>query len=405
MSWFSRTKYKMLSAWSQQPKQVKEEIVKTQSFKSLVRAKRYRTRVYGAEMSIAQWRMAVETALSPPYYMREPLLRILERTVDDADVFSAIDTRVKKVLAEKFYLINTKGEPDPGATKLLESSWMMAVIKAIIESEFYGTSVVELEKASMAQGRFTKCMLIPREYLSPERGMITPDPANPEWIIPYREMPFSNWLLEFGDPDDLGTLKKVAYYYIRKQFSEKDWSKHSERFGMPHLVVRTTTTDEKELDEMEQTAAEFGQNGYLILDDMDNVELLESRQNAPQEMYNTALKYWDSKIAKVLSGQESTTSPKAFVGAAEVHERILETYNDADLRRCTADINEKVIPFLISKGYPLQGYTFQYEYFYLMDKYKSAKQVRKQADKDEESETEALRLLSANVPFTKGCCH
>ena len=392
---------------TQAPEKVVAEIKKDRSFAN--RLMRQRLRAYASERQISDWRRAVEHALTPPYFDRIDLLYMYERAIDDGEVFTAMDTRCKKATSEKFHIL-TANEPNEEKTKLLEKSWFLDLLKAIVETDFYGTRVVQPESTTMKNGEFTELFVFPPEHVSPERGAILPDPSNPNFTIPYREEPFNNWLLEFGKKSDLGTLKKVVYYQIWKSFSEKDWRQHSARFGGPIPVIKTATTDENELNDMAANAENMSSNGYLILDDMDDATLLSDNRNNPQGMYTSAQDYCDKMIAKILAGQQSTSSEKAFVGSAEVHERILETYNDADLRKIQAAVNEKVLPFLIDKGYPFtKDDVFKFDYFYQLEKYKAeaqvAKQVAKEAATEKKAEEQTMSLLLKHVPFQKGCCN
>jgi len=58
-----------------------------------------------------------------------------------------------------------------------------------------------------------------------------------------------------------------------------------------------------------------------------------------------------------MNGQTGTSDEKAFVGSAEVHERILDDWHHSRLRRYANIINYKLIPFLVYHGYPLEGLT------------------------------------------------
>lgn len=66
------------------------------------------------------------------------------------------------------------------------------------------------------------------------------------------------------------------------------------------------------------------------------------------------------EISMLVNGQTGTADEKSYVGAAEVHERILNKYTLARLQRIQRVINDQLIPFLIYWGYPLQTAKFQF---------------------------------------------
>ncbi|MCX6210111.1 MAG: hypothetical protein NTZ59_11620, partial [Bacteroidetes bacterium] len=55
-----------------------------------------------------------------------------------------------------------------------------------------------------------------------------------------------------------------------------------------------------------------------------------------------------------------TSDVKAFVGTAQVHERTMATFTQARLQFIADEINEKWFPYLIKKGFALEGKTFNY---------------------------------------------
>lgn len=166
--------------------------------------------------------------------------------------------------------------------------------------------------------------------------------------------------MELGEPDDLGLLQVLAREAIWKNYSRTDWSRHSEKFGMPYITIKTTTKDEKEIDKLEDMASNFGSNGYAILDDEDDFSLVESSKTDAYKIYLEKVNYCDAQISKVISGQTGTSDEKSFVGSAEVHERILEEYILAMLRDFQDHCNFELFPFLIRHGYPLQGLMLQF---------------------------------------------
>ena len=68
----------------------------------------------------------------------------------------------------------------------------------------------------------------------------------------------------------------------------------------------------------------------------------------------------NDETSKAVSWQTGTSDEKAFVGGAEVHERVLNDYVEARKRSQGYHINEELFPFLIENGYPLEGKEFRY---------------------------------------------
>ncbi len=135
----------------------------------------------------------------------------------------------------------------------------------------------------------------------------------------------------------------------------------SEKFGMPGVVVRTASTDAKELDAKEMMAAGIGSNGYAILHIDDKVEFHESQHSDAYQVYLEQARFCDEQLSKLILGQTGVSDKKSFVGAAEVHERLMNEYIERDMRWLENVINYQLFPFLISKGYPLNDAKFAFD--------------------------------------------
>jgi hypothetical protein len=171
--------------------------------------------------------------------------------------------------------------------------------------------------------------------------------------IPYRQPPVSKYLIEVGRPYDLGLLKVATKTVIRKEYALTDWSRRNEKYGMPWLVVRTASRNKAELDEKAAMAENFGANAWAILDDQDQIDLLESSNTFAFQSFKEYADWADQAISILINGQSGTTMEQAYVGTAEVHERILNTYTKARMHRIQNNINYSLLPFLRRHGYPI----------------------------------------------------
>jgi hypothetical protein len=194
---------------------------------------------------------------------------------------------------------------------------------------------------------------IDREYISIEnQWLLLEGTINGEYI-PYGDIMQQMDLLEFGEKYDYGCLLEAAYNVIFKFYSRSDWSRASEKFGMPILNIAADTNNDTELDRLETAAANFGTDGYIITQKGDIATILERQASKVHEIWLESIKYGDEQISKIINGQTGSSDPKAFVGAANVQERTMEDFTLARLQAIVDEMNEKVIPYLRLKGFPI----------------------------------------------------
>lgn len=325
-----------------------------------------RQRTFFAKLQIDELDSAIRIAEDPYNPQRYILYAIYKEIMRDGHLRSQIRTNILKVVGSPFAVFK-KGteEIDDEATQLLQTAWFEKYRKLFHETPYWGHTLCEFPAMVKTDEEFGPEMvfkdvnMIWREHVKPETGEILLYPQHTKGI-PYRERMKDWWLVEMGDPDDIGLLHIAARDAIWKRYSRSDWSRHSERFGMPMLAIKTATKDEKELDKVEEMAANFGNNLYVILDDMDEVEIKESNMQNPYQIYKEKVLMCNQEMSKLISGQTGTTDEKSYVGSAEVHEDILNEYIEAAMRSEMYYHKDVTFPFLIERGYPLKGLEFRY---------------------------------------------
>ena len=317
--------------------------------------KRTSTPMAKAEMSL--WKRAVESATDPERPDRTDLYALYQLALSDAHLFSQINSRKIKTMGAPFSV--SKGSSlNKDLTEMLNRPWFGDFMSLALDSLFYGHSLIEF--GQLVDGHFQDVHLIDRNLVIPEKGLVVAKVGNDKGI-PFRDAPFNEHLIEVGLPDSIGLLKDAVPEVIWKRNARSDWSVRSEKFGMPVVVIRTSSTDAKELDAKEMMAANIGSNGYAILHIDDQVEFHESQHSDAYQVYLEQAKLCDEQLSKLILGQTGVSDQKSFVGAAQVHERLMNEYIERDMRWLENIINYQLFPFLISKGYVLNDARFAFD--------------------------------------------
>lgn len=289
---------------------------------------------------------------------RNRLFQIYRYIKRDGHLKSQIKTAKIKVASEP-WLLYKNGQPDIKATELFNKTWLNKLIEYILEQEFEGFSLVELDDIDAANINAT-VTLIPREHVSIEKQWILIEASINGAYLPYADIMQEIDLLEFtGARDDLGSLLECSYNIIWKYYSRSDWSRTSEKVGMPIVQIGADTNDDKELDAIEARAANLGTDGYMVTQKDDTVQLLERKSDRIHDIYWDNVKLCNEEVSKIINGNTATTDQKAFVGSSEVQERTMDDFTQARLQMIVNNMNDVVIPYLKYKGFPID-HTFDY---------------------------------------------
>jgi hypothetical protein len=324
-------------------------------------------RQFVAVMQQDELKLAIEWAEQDVRPRRDPLYEIYKQTLRDGHLSGQVEKAINKVVGSPFGVFD-KGSPkiDELGTRLLQREWFEDYRRYFEEARLFGHSLVQFVEKCPAmedglQEEWKTIDLIPREHVRPEEGFIVIDISH-DTGIPFRDPVIKKQLnlFEFGKPNNLGSLLIAAKEVIWKGYSRSDWSRHSEKFGMPIVVIKTNTTDKAALDDAEKMASEFGNNLWMILDSEDEFDLKEPTFKDSYQIYKEKALMCNDEMSKALTWQTGTSDEKAFVGSAEVHERVENDYVEAAKRKQTYNINSELFPFLVEHGYPLKNKEFRY---------------------------------------------
>ena len=301
---------------------------------------------------IADIKVALQMAKNVDTPDRSKLLQICEYIMKDSHLKSQLRLAKIKVLSEPWQLYKDD-TPNEAATKDFSKRWFNTVLEYILESEFYGFTLIEMDKIDPANFAIGEVLNFPREYVSIEKQWILIEGTINGSYLDYSQIMQDIDLLEFGRRDDFGILLECAYNVIYKFYSRADWSRASEKFGMPILVIEADTNNDTEIDNLENRAANFGSDGYIVVQNGDKASIVERTGQRMHDIYLDCIKLCNEEVSKVVNGQTGSSDPKAFVGAAEVQERTMDDFTLARLQNIVDEVNEKFLPYLRLKGFSL----------------------------------------------------
>lgn len=349
----------------------------------------YRNRL---PLSLPEFKEAREMARRAFQRDRRRLYELYEDSELDNHVKSQLRTRRLKVLAEKFVVLDATGKPNKELTKLFKKGWFEEFISHCIDTKFYGYSLLEFGKIIQTNNSkfadFEDVFSWPRTLLYPDQGqLLLTSRLTAKYQYRNPDGTFNSpWLLELGKLSDYGELESIVPEVIFKRYSRADWQRFAEKFGLPTVALFTTETSQSALDTKEAYLRNFGNNSYLLGDkDTDELQFLESKSSTGNAhlVFKESIIVSNEEISKGISGQTGTTDQKAFVGAAEVHERILDDYHTSDLRYANNIIQTKLIPRLLDQlNWPLEGCEFVFDAFIEKPNPDKAKPPKKDAEPD-----------------------
>lgn len=313
---------------------------------------------------IADWRRAWEAARYRPRPDRCRLYDIYRDAMVDSHLTGCIQQRMGLVMSRPFQLVNAKGEKDQEATHLLFHSWFKKTCRYILDSIWWGHSLIQLgDVVTDGDGHksFSSVFLFPRKHVIPEYGRVVTRQGD-RWQngIDYRRPPYADYLVEAGDPDDLGLLLKAAQHTIPKKHALMFWDAFAEIFGIPMRIARTNTRDPLEYARVRNMLRNSGSALSLVMGMDTEIQIVESSKGDAFNVYDKRVDRANSELSKLITTQTMTTEDGSSHSQSETHLKMLESLVEDDRDMLSDVINNQILPLMIRHAFPVKGLRFEW---------------------------------------------
>lgn len=314
---------------------------------------------------IADWRQAWQMAINVDSPNRARLYDIYADVAIDLHLSGCIQQREEFVLSRSFKLVDMQGKENEEAQDIFDADWFKQLMRLALASRWWGHSLIELgPRITAPSGKmlYDGVRLIPRKHVIPEYHRAVKE-LGQDWHdgIDYHSEPFSQWLIEAGQPDDLGLYLKAATQTIPKKHAFRFWDTFAEIFGMPMRVAKSSSRDKKELDKLERILREAGAAQYILAPEGTEIDVVESSRGDVFNVYDKRIDRANSELSKLVIGQTMTIEDGSSLSQSETHLKVFQNLVEADRDFIRDIINNQLLPRMIRHGFPVQGLRFDWD--------------------------------------------
>ena len=321
---------------------------------------------------IGDWRNAWQLAINVEHPNRQRLYDIYRDVEVDLHLSGCIQQREGFVMARSFKIVNAEGVEDAQALNIFNAPWFKQLLRYALQANYWGHSLIELGNVitvpdgspdGKMQRTFDSVTLIPRKHVIPEYHRVIRT-LSEDWHsgIDYHDPSLSPWLIEVGQPDNLGLFLKAALQTIPKKNALAFWDTFAEIFGMPMRIARTNTRDDKELAKIERMLKESGLAGYMVADQGTELEFVEASKTDAYNVYDKRVDRSNSEISKLIIGQTMTIEDGSSLSQSQTHLEVFQNIVEADCDMLRDIVNTQLLPRMVMHGFPVQGLHFEWDY-------------------------------------------
>lgn len=316
------------------------------------------------QKDMRSWRQAWQQAINIENPRRERLYDIYRDVEVDLHLSGCVDQRKGFVQKKSFKMVDVKGKQDDVATQLLEAAWFKDMVGYILDSRYWGHSLIQLGDVLTVDGemRYTGVELVNRKHVIQEYGVIVREQGD-EWQtgIPYREGPMADWVVEAGKPHDLGLFLKAATQTIPKKNMLAYWDQFGEIFGMPIRVAKTTARDPKDRSQIENMLSSMGAAAWGLFPDGTDIDIKETTRGDAFNVYDKRIDRANSELSKGILNQTMTIDNGSSLSQSEVHLEVFENVVEKDADLVKDIVNDQLLPRMVRHGFPVKGLHFEWD--------------------------------------------
>lgn len=316
------------------------------------------------QKDMRSWRQAWQQAIDIENPRRGRLYDIYRDVEVDLHLGGCVEQRKGFVQKKSFKLVDSKGKLNETSTQLLEAVWFKDLVGYILDSRYWGHSLIQLGDVASIDGemRYMGVELVNRKHVIQEYGVILREQGD-EWTVgvPYREGAMADWVIEAGKPRDLGLYLKAATQTIPKKNMLAYWDQFGEIFGMPIRIAKTTSRDPKDRTQIETMLSTMGAAAWGLFPSDTDIDIKETTRGDAFNVYDKRIERANSELSKGILNQTMTIDNGSSHSQSEVHLEVFQNVVEKDADFVKDIVNDQLLPRMVKHGFPVKGLRFEWD--------------------------------------------
>lgn len=250
---------------------------------------------------------------------------------------------------------------DPKQSRICQGSQFEKIIRAIVESELYGYSLIEIMPELDPETGLLK------EVNSIERRCVLPDQRRvvqrwgqwtPGWDLDSEQYRHNYILVNNGG---FGLFAATTPNILAQKYTLSNWVNFSHTYGQPIIHGKTGAEDNESRSRLARKIASAAQNKVLVTGKEDEIDIKAFTMSNSEKIYESLANYVNKENDNLILGSESMAGGmQSYVGSTKAHENIYRARINAYRTIVENVMNEQVVPVLRYWGIISDDVYFKY---------------------------------------------
>ena len=239
--------------------------------------------------------------------------------------------------------------------KVAEHDGFANLVEDMLDALGKGYSVVEIEWAKSAK-EWTPARFIRRDprffQFDRDTGLELrlrdeTDPVNGKTLDPFKFIThFAR--LKSGMPFRAGLARLVAFSWMCKAYTLKDWMAFIETYGLPLRIGRYDgQATPQDVQTLFRAVANIGTDAAAVIPDSMKIEFVDSSSTTGDKIFENLARYIDEQTSKAVLGQTMTSDNGSSQAQANVHNEVRHDIAASDAMAIAKCLNRDLVrPFV-----------------------------------------------------------
>lgn len=297
---------------------------------------------------------------------RSRLIDLYEACVQqDAHIRSVLETLESQIIGERYMLArqNANGQyvRDVEATKKIQGSQFIKIIKGIAESKLYGYTLIEINPTiDPITGKLNDVNLIERRNVLPEQKTVLKRQGIwlPNWDLETPKYKKNYILINSGD---LGLFSATTPLILAKKFTLANYINFSHTYGQPIIHGKSESENLGDRNRLANDIASAATNRVIVTGLNDDIDIKAFTTSNSEKIYTSLIELVNAEVSNLILGSESMAgATQSYVGSTKAHQDIFRDRIKVYREYIENAMNEEIIPRLVAMGYIENGLEFKY---------------------------------------------
>ncbi len=297
---------------------------------------------------------------------RSRLIDLYEACVQqDAHIRSVLETLESQIIGERYMLArqNANGQyvRDVEATKKIQGSQFIKIIKGIAESKLYGYTLIEINPTiDPITGKLNDVNLIERRNVLPEQKTVLKRQGIwlPNWDLETPKYKKNYILINSGD---LGLFSATTPLILAKKFTLANYINFSHTYGQPIIHGKSESENLGDRNRLANDIASAATNRVIVTGLNDDIDIKAFTMSNSEKIYTSLIELVNAEVSNLILGSESMAgATQSYVGSTNAHQDIFRDRIKVYREYIENAMNEEIIPRLVAMGYIENGLEFKY---------------------------------------------